>query len=71
MIRGCCSDVRVCVLQGVAVAAHVSQAAFLEEKIDTYEHAFQVKPEGATADTWILCPDSVADSEEWIAKIKA
>jgi len=50
---------------------YLVQAAFLDEKIDTYEHAFRVKPESATADTWILCPDSVADSEEWIAKIKA
>ena len=50
---------------------YLVQAEFLEDKIDTYEHAFKVKPEAATADTWILCPDSVADSEEWIAKIKA
>ena len=50
---------------------YLVQAEFLDEKIDTYEHAFKVKPETATADTWILCPDSVADSEEWIAKIKA
>jgi len=50
---------------------YLVQAAFLDEKIDTYEHAFRVKPEAATSDTWILCPDSAADSEEWIAKIKA
>ena len=36
-----------------------------------YEHAFRVKPESPTADSWILCPDSVGDSEEWIAILKA
>ena len=50
---------------------YLVQAAFLDEPIDTYEHAFKVKPESATADSWILCPDSVGDSEEWIKVLKA
>ena len=50
---------------------YLVQAEFLEEPPDTYEHAFRVKPESPTADSWILCPDSVGDSEEWIAILKA
>jgi hypothetical protein len=50
---------------------YLVQAEFLEDPHDTYEHAFKIKPESPTADTWILCPDSVADSEEWIATLKA
>jgi len=50
---------------------YLVQAEFLEDPPDTYEHAFRVKPESPTADSWILCPDSAADSEEWIAVLKA
>jgi len=50
---------------------YLVQADFLEDPPDTYEHAFRVKPESPTADSWILCPDSAADSEEWIAVLKA
>jgi len=50
---------------------YLVQAEFLDDPPDTYEHAFRVKPESPTADSWILCPDSVADSEEWIAVLKA
>ena len=50
---------------------YLVQAGFLDEPPDTYEHAFRVKPESATADTWVLCPDSSADSEAWIAVLKA
>jgi len=50
---------------------YLVQADFLEDPPDTYEHAFRVKPESPTADSWILCPDSAADSEEWIAVHKA
>jgi len=37
----------------------------------SYEHAFRVKPESATADSWVCCPDSAQDSQEWIAVLKA
>ena len=50
---------------------YLIQADFLEDPPDTYEHAFKVKPESPTSDSWILCPDSVGDSEEWIAVLKA
>ena len=50
---------------------YLVQAEFLEDPPDTYEHAFRVKPESVTADSWILCPDSVGDSEEWISVLKA
>jgi len=50
---------------------YLVQAEFLDDPPDTYEHAFRVKPESPTADSWILCPDSAADSEEWIAQLKA
>jgi len=50
---------------------YLVQAEFLEDPPDTYEHAFRVKPESPTADSWILCPDSSNDSEEWIAVLKA
>ena len=43
----------------------------LDDPIDTYEHAFFVKPESATSDSWICCPDSSKDSEDWIAVLKA
>ena len=50
---------------------YLVQAEFLDDPPDTYEHAFKVKPESPTSDSWILCPDSVGDSEEWIAVLKA
>ena len=50
---------------------YLCQAKLLDDPPDTYEHAFQVKPEAVTSDTWILCPDSVADSEEWISVLTA
>jgi len=50
---------------------YLVQAAFLDDPPDTYEHAFRVQPDSPTADSWILCPDSVTDSEDWIATLKA
>jgi len=50
---------------------YLVQATMLDEPIDTYEHAFRVKPESATSDTWICCPDSAEDSKAWIAVLKA
>ena len=50
---------------------YLVQCVYLDDPPDTYEHAFRVKPESATADTWVLCPDSSADSEAWIAVLKA
>jgi len=44
-------------------------AEVLEDAPDTYEHAFRVKPESAHADSWILCPDSFVETEEWIAEL--
>jgi len=46
-------------------------AELLDDPPDTYEHAFRVKPEQAHADSWILCPDSFVETEEWIAELKA
>lgn len=46
-------------------------ASMLDEPLDNYEHAFRVKPDAANSDTWILCPDSSKDAEEWIATLKA
>jgi len=50
---------------------YLVQAEFLEDPPDTYEHAFRVKPESPTADSWILCPDSTNDSERWLEILKA
>jgi len=50
---------------------YLVQAATLDEPIDTYEHAFRVRPESATADSWVCCPDSSQDSLDWIAVLKA
>jgi len=50
---------------------YLVQAEFLEDPPDTYEHAFRVRPEAKTADSWVLCPDSTNDSEDWIAVLKA
>ena len=50
---------------------YLVQAAMLDDPIDTYEHAFFVKPESPTSDSWICCPDSSKDSEDWIAVLKA
>ena len=44
----------------------------LDEPLDTYEHAFRVKPESCTSDSLVLCPCAVHDSAEWIiATLKA
>ena len=52
--------------------ADLVQCEFLEDPPDaTYEHAFRVKPDGATADTWVLCPDTRNDSLEWMNVLKA
>lgn len=46
--------------------------AFLDDPPDaTYEHAFRVKPDGATVDSWVLCPDTRNDSIEWMDTLKA
>jgi len=50
---------------------YLVQAEFLEDPPDTYEHAFRVKPESPTADSWILCPDSTNDSDRWLEILKA
>jgi hypothetical protein len=50
---------------------YLVQTAMLDDPIDTYEHAFFVKPESPTSDSWICCPDSCKDSEDWIAVLKA
>jgi len=50
---------------------YLVQAEFVEDPPDTYEHAFRVKPESSTADSWILCPDSTNDSERWLEILKA
>jgi len=50
---------------------YLVQAGTLDEPIDTYEHAFRVKPESATADCWVCCPDSSQDSDEWIQVLSA
>eukprot|EP00325_Prymnesiales_sp_UTEX-LB-985_P020714 CAMPEP_0174733188 /NCGR_PEP_ID=MMETSP1094-20130205/60818_1 /TAXON_ID=156173 /ORGANISM="Chrysochromulina brevifilum, Strain UTEX LB 985" /LENGTH=1727 /DNA_ID=CAMNT_0015935811 /DNA_START=13 /DNA_END=5196 /DNA_ORIENTATION=+ len=50
---------------------YLVQVEFLESPPDTYEHAFRVRPESKTEDSWVLCPDSTNDSEDWIAMIKA
>jgi len=41
----------------------------LDDPPDTYEHAFRVKPEGAHADSWILCPESIVETHEWMAEL--
>jgi len=50
---------------------YLVQVEFLESPPDTYEHAFRVRPESKTEDSWVLCPDSTNDSEDWIAILKA
>jgi len=53
---------------------YLTQAAMVDESEGleaSYEHAFRVKPESATADSWVCCPDSAQDSQEWIAVLKA
>jgi len=50
---------------------YLVQAEFLDDPPDTYEHAFRVRPESKTSDSWILCPDSTNDSDDWIAVLKA
>mmetsp|Transcript_64144 Transcript_64144/g.106620 ORF Transcript_64144/g.106620 Transcript_64144/m.106620 type:complete len:1736 (-) Transcript_64144:276-5483(-) len=50
---------------------YLVQAAPLDEPIDTYEHAFRVRPESSTADSWVCCPDSSQDSLDWISVLKA
>jgi len=50
---------------------YLVQVEFLEAPPDTYEHAFRVRPESKTEDSWVLCPDSTNDSEDWIAILKA
>ena len=50
---------------------YLVQTAMLDDPVDTYEHAFFVKPESPTSDSWICCPDSCKDSEDWIAVLKA
>ncbi|KAL1521199.1 hypothetical protein AB1Y20_022751 [Prymnesium parvum] len=51
---------------------YLVQCAFLDDPPDaTYEHAFRVKPDGAVADSWVLCPDTRNDSLEWMTVLKA
>ena len=50
---------------------YLVQVEFLDSPPDTYEHAFRVRPEAKTEDSWVLCPDSTNDSEDWIAILKA
>ena len=45
-------------------------AGFLEDPPDTYEHAFSVKVP-SEPNSWILCPDSEEQSDEWIAELTA
>jgi len=50
---------------------YLVQAGMLEERLHDYEHAFRVRPESATSDAWILCPDSAQEAAEWIATLRA
>ena len=50
---------------------YLVQAAMLDTPIEDYEHAFFVKPESPTADTWFCCPESSEGSRAWIAVGKA
>jgi len=51
---------------------YLVQTEFLDDLPDaTYEHAFVVKPDSPTAGTWVLCPDTRKDSEEWMKVLKA
>jgi len=51
---------------------YLVQTEFLDDLPDaTYEHAFVVKPDSPTAGTWVLCPDTRKDSEDWMKALKA
>jgi len=51
---------------------YLVQTEFLDDLPDaTYEHAFVVKPDSPTAGTWVLCPDTRKDSEDWMKVLKA
>ena len=51
---------------------YLVQASFLDDPPDaTYEHAFRVKSDNPTADSWVLCPDTKKDSEEWMKVLQA
>jgi hypothetical protein len=51
---------------------YLVQTSFLEDPPDaTYEHAFIVKPDIPMADTWVLCPDTRKDSDDWMSVLGA
>jgi len=51
---------------------YLVQCSYLEDPPDaSYEHAFRVKPDVATADSWVLCPDAPENSVEWMNVLKA
>merc|ERR1711998_596044 len=48
--------------------APLEVVAPLESPPDTYEHAFRIRPNRKSTskqDSWVLCPDSTTDSEDW------